>query len=114
MTIEGIVAMGVFFILMTLVVQLGFLVIARSAVSASLDASVRRSATPGASMLDQQRRLNEEITAIGPGLEVVASRIVFGRDGVMVGVTVEWRPPGPLLVPVRFTIERNHAKVVPP
>ena len=106
--------MGVFFVLIMLVVQLGFLVIARSAVSASLDGVARRSVVPGADVPTEQERLESEIEAISPGLEVLASSVTTGAELVRVRVTVEWIPPGPHLVPIRFTMTRARALVVPP
>lgn len=106
--------MAVFFILITLVVQLGFLVIARSAVSASLEGVARRSATPGGDVRTQQDRLRMEIEAIAPGLDVVSSRVTRDADVVRASVTVVWVPPGPQLLPVQFTLVRTRAVVVPP
>ncbi len=113
-TIEGIVAMGVFFVLIALVVQLGFLVIARSAVGVSLDASVRRAAEAGTDAAAQRERLVSEISAVAPGVTVI--QLDFARSSAAVTITavVEWVPPGPDLVPVRLAITRSHALVVPP
>ena len=113
-TIEGIVAMGVFFILIMLVVQLGFLVIARSAVSASLDGAARRAVVPGADAPAEQARLHTEIEAIAPGLDVLASSVTTQADRIYVRVSVAWLPPGPHLAPIRFTMTRTRALVVPP
>ena len=114
MTIEGIVAMGVFFVLVMLVVQLGFLVIARSTVSASLDGAARRAAAPGVNVGTQHERLRTEIETIAPGLEVLASSVTVDMGRVVVRVTVAWVPPGPYLIPVQFSLMRTRAVVVPP
>ncbi|VAW06531.1 hypothetical protein MNBD_ACTINO01-832 [hydrothermal vent metagenome] len=106
--------MGVFFVLIMLVVQLGFLVIARSAVSASLDGVARRSVIPGAYVPGERERLQSEIEAVAPGLEVLTSSVTSRSERVHVRVTVEWLPPGPHLVPIRFTMTRTRALVVPP
>ena len=106
--------MGVFFILIMLVVQLGFLVIARSAVSASLDGAARRSVVPGVDVPTEHERLDSEIEAIAPGLKVLASSVTIRTERVRVLVTVEWTPPGPHLIPIRFTMTRARALVVPP
>lgn len=106
--------MAVFFLLLTLVVQLGFLVIARSAVSASLDGTLRRAATPGTDVRSQEERLRSEIEAVAPGLAVLSSSVTTDADVVSATVTVEWTPPGPDLVPVRFTLARTRTVVVPP
>lgn len=113
-TIEGIVAMGVFFLLIALVVQLGFLVIARTAVSASLEGAARRSALPGVDVASQNQRLIAEIDAVAPGVRVVDTAVERTAEQVTVRATVDWIPPGPDLVPVRFSLARTHALTVPP
>ena len=113
-TIEGIVAMGVFFLLIALVVQLGFLVIARTAVGASLDAAARRSAVVDADPATQHQRILREIAAIAPGVDVVETTVVRTATFVTVTAVIDWTPPGPDLLPVRLSISRSHALVVPP
>jgi len=113
-TIEGIVAMGVFFLLITLVVQLGFLVIARTAVGASLDAAARRSAAVDADPAIQRDRIVREIATIAPGVDVVETKVVRSTSLVTVTAVIEWSPPGPDLLPIRLSISRSHALAVPP
>jgi len=113
-TIEGIVAMGVFFLLIALVVQLGFLVIARTAVGASLDAAARRSAAVEADPAAQRDRIVTEIAAIAPGVDVLETTIVRSTNLVTVTAVIEWSPPGPDLLPIRLSISRSHALTVPP
>jgi hypothetical protein len=113
-TIEGIVAMGVFFLLIALVVQLGFLVIARTAVGGSLDAAARRSAALDADFATQRDRIVSEIAAIAPGVNVIETTVVRSADRVTVTAVIDWTPPGPDLLPVRLSISRSHALVVPP
>ena len=113
-TLEGIVAMGVFFLLIAVVVQLGFLVIARSAVSASMEAAARRAAVPESDTSDERARLRTEIQAVVPGIKIVDTSIKRSLEDVTVRATFEWTPPGPNLIPIQFTLERSHASVVPP
>ena len=113
-TIEGIVAMGVFFLLIALVVQLGFLVIARSAVGASLDASVRRLSEAEADTTVERDRLVYEIGAVAPGMTVLSVDLARSSAAITITAVVEWIPPGPDLLPVRLAITRSHALVVPP
>ncbi|GMQ98202.1 MAG: hypothetical protein BMS9Abin17_0708 [Acidimicrobiia bacterium] len=113
-TIEGIVAMGVFFLLIALVVQLGFLVIARTAVGASLDAAARRSAALDADPATQRDRIVSEIAAVAPGVDVIETSVVRSANVVTVTAVIDWTPPGPDLLPVRLSISRSHALVVPP
>ena len=106
--------MGVFFLLIAVVVQLGFLVIARSAVSASMDATARRVALPGSDVNAEESRLGTEIRAVVPGIDVLGTSIVRSAEEVTVRATFEWTPPGPDLIPVRFSLERSHSVAVPP
>jgi Flp pilus assembly protein TadG len=113
-TLEGIVAMGVFFLLIAVVVQLGFLVIARSAVSASMEAAARRAAIPESDVPAERARLGKEIQTVVPGIKIVDTSIKRSFEDVTVRATFEWTPPGPDLIPIQFTLERAHANVVPP
>ncbi len=106
--------MGVFFLLIALVVQLGFLVIARTAVSASLEGAARRSAIPGVDVRSQEMRLIAEIGAVAPGVRVIDAVVERSNLQVTVSATLEWVPPGPDLIPVRFSLVRTQALNVPP
>ena len=106
--------MGVFFLLIAVIVQLGFLVIARSAVSSSMEAAARRAAIPQSDASVEESRLGAEIRAVVPGIEVLGTSIERSTQEVTVRATFKWTPPGPDLVPIRFTLERSHAAVVPP
>jgi len=106
--------MGVFFLLIAVVVQLGFLVIARSAVSASLEGVARRAALPDSDVSAEEARLGVEIATVVPGIEVIDTSIEQSAQDVTVRATFEWTPPGPDLIPIQFTLERSHARVVPP
>ncbi len=106
--------MGVFFLLIAVVVQLGFLVIARSAVSAAMEGAARRAAAPNADVITEKQRLDAEIATVVPGIEIVDTSVDRSREEVTVKATFVWTPPGPDLVPIRFTMERAHARVVPP
>lgn len=105
--------MVVFFVVLVLVVQSGFLVVSRSLVGASVDAAVRRLATdPAAVAIDE--RLAEEIAATVPG--AVVESLESDRTDLVARVLVRyrWTPPGPDLVPITMTIERRQAVVVAP
>lgn len=112
-TVEGLVGMLVFFVLLTLIVQIGFLVLARNAASIALDAAVRRSATSG-ELVEQGERLQRDIGATVPG--AVGTQVSLDSDGRSVNgkVSFDWAPPGPNLLPVRITIRRAVPVVVPP
>lgn len=112
-TVEGIAAMAVFFLLLAVIVQIGFAVTARSMVSASVDGAARRAATAdddGALI----GRLEAEVRRSVPGVEVADVSIERAEEGVTVSLRYQWRPPGPDLLPIEVTVERHRKLVVPP
>ncbi len=106
--------MSVFFVLVVLIVQLGFLVVARTTVAASLEATARRSGVQASDPDAILGRLENEVESIAPGIEALETGLVSDGEIVRVSMTVRWTPPGPILIPVRFTMTREHAAVVPP
>lgn len=106
--------MGIFFILLLLIVQVGFLLLARSMVGSSVDAAARRASWTPASTTHEEARLEAEISAAVPGVELTSVRL--GRDSnvVTVRVAYRWAPPGPDLLPASFVVERTRLVSVPP
>ncbi len=109
--------MAVFFLLLTIVVQVGFAVTARSMVAASVDGAARRAVThDGDHDRDEEvlRRLEEEIRRSVPGAEIASSSIDRSDTSVTVSLRYRWAPPGPDLVPIEVEVERRRSVVVPP
>lgn len=106
--------MVAFFILLLLVVQIGFLVASRSMVAASVDASARRMATQGAAVGAEIQRLVAEIEATVPGVQILGIEPDLRADAVGLSVSYRWRPPGPDLVPVDLIVRRERTMLVPP
>jgi hypothetical protein len=106
--------MVVFFILLLLVVQIAFLVIARNAAATAVDASVRRVAIAPDSIDKEVARLVRDVQATVPGTTDL--QVLLEQDGLVVlgRLTFEWQPPGPDLLPVTVTVERRTPVVVPP
>jgi hypothetical protein len=106
--------MVVFFILLMLVVQVAFLVIARNAAATAVDASVRRVAIAPSSIEEEHNRLVRDVRATVPGTADL--QVVLEQDGRVVHGTLsfDWNPPGPDLLPVSITVERRVPVVVPP
>lgn len=104
--------MVVFFVLLLVIVQSGFLVVSRSLVGASVDAAVRRLAADPAAVIEE--RLADEIVATVPGAIVESLESDWSDLVARVTVRYRWTPPGPDLVPITMTIERRHAVVVAP
>lgn len=113
-TIEGMVAMGVFFLLLLLIVQVGFLLLARSMVESSVDAAARRASWSGSNVSTEVSRLASEIDAAVPGVELTSIDIVQDPTSVSVHVVYRWAPPGPDLLPATFVVERTRLASVPP
>ena len=113
-TIEGIVAIGIFFLLLTLIVQLGFLVVARNVAATSVEAALRKavSADLGEGMVEEG--IERDVRAIVPGATDVLADVVIDSTAVVALVRFRWTPPGPDLVPVTMSIERSIVRVVPP
>lgn len=112
-TVEGIAAMSIFFVLLALIVQIGFAVTARSMVAASVDGAARRAITSDddRALLD---RLEAEVQRSVPGVEVADVSVERADNGVTVSVRYRWMPPGPDLLPIDVTVERYRKLVVPP
>lgn len=113
MTIEGIAAMVVFFGLLLLVVQIGFLVGSRMLTVSAVEAAARRLAT-SADATGERARLVDEIRRSVPGVAIVDAAAEVRPHQVEVAVSVDWTPPGPDLLPVQFEVRATRLRVVPP
>lgn len=113
-TIEGIVAIGVFFLLLLLIVQLGFLVLARNVAATSLDAALRRAVATDLGERTVEQGLERDVVAVVPGASDVRVDIVVEGNVMSAEVRFRWLPPGPDLVPVNVRIERSIVTTVPP
>jgi hypothetical protein len=113
-TIEGIVAIGVFFLLVTLIVQLGFLVLARNVAATSVEAALRRAVSADLSEEIVEDGLARDVRAIVPGANDVLVDVEIDATMVVAQVRFRWIPPGPDFVPMTMSIERSIVRVVPP
>jgi len=113
-TIEGIVAIGVFFLLLALIVQISFLILARSAAATSIEASLRRAAVSDVDDATVASRIERDVMSVVPGAQDVAVDVTRVQDAVVAVVTFRWVPPGPDFVPVTVSIQRSVVRVVPP
>lgn len=105
--------MLVFFVVLTIIVQIGFLVVARGAASTAVEGAVRRVATSG-DLAAVEQRLARDLRATVPGAS--GTEISVTSNGRMATGTVsfDWAPPGPDLLPIRISITRAAPVVVPP
>lgn len=105
--------MVVFFVLLLLIVQVAFLVAARSMAIGAIEASSRRVAA-GAPTMAEERRVVRELEASVPGVHVRSVRVSADAEVAEVAVVVEWTPPGPDLMPVTFDLLSRRAAAVAP
>jgi hypothetical protein len=105
--------MAVFFLLLTIIVQVGFAVTARSMVAASIDGTARRAAA-GGDEGELLERLESEVRRTVPGLEVTSATIDRSDRAVTVEVRYRWLPPGPDLLPIEVTVSRERSLAIPP
>lgn len=106
--------MATVFIVMLVVVQIGFLVLARSNVAATIDATLRQAATTPEDIDRHRSVLAERMERGVPSVTVEHVTMELDGDRIDASVTLHWTPPGPDLTPVSFTVERERTIVVPP
>jgi hypothetical protein len=105
--------MTVFFGLLLLVVQIGFFVGSRMLTVSAVEAAARRVATSGEDATERGR-LIDEIHASVPGAIVVEADVRTTAAHAHAEVLVDWSPPGPAFVPLRFEVDVTRLRVIPP
>lgn len=113
-TIEGIVAIGVFFLLLMLIVQLGFLVLARNIAATSVDAALRKAVSADLGEETVRDGLERDVRAVVPGAADVSVDVSREPTAIHAVVQFRWIPPGPDFMPVTISINRTVVRVVPP
>ncbi len=105
--------MILFFVLLLLIIQVAFLVGARSMAIGAIEASSRRVAA-GAPPGSEEERVVTELETSVPGMRVRSIAVSSDVSGVEVAVVVDWTPPGPDLLPVSFDLRSRRVRAVPP
>jgi len=98
----------------TLIVQLGFLVLARNVAATSVEAALRRAVSADLSEEIVEDGLARDVRAIVPGANDVLVDVEIDATMVVAQVRFRWIPPGPDFVPMTMSIERSIVRVVPP
>lgn len=114
MLIESLAAMAVVFMLLVIIVQLAFVLVAREVSQSAVDAAARRAARPAADLVAVEQRLLDELGAVVPGAQGVAASVQSTGERIEVVASISWAPPGPDLVPVVIQVEAAMPVVVPP
>jgi hypothetical protein len=113
-TVEGLISMLVFFALLTIIVQVGFLVIARNAAAGAVQGAIREVSVDPGSLDVARERLRRDLAATVPGATDAVVSMTADASRVTGVVEFEWTPPGPDLLPVRIAVSRDMPVVVPP
>lgn len=105
--------MATFFVLLLLIVQIGFLAGARSMAVSAVEASARRISS-GADVGREEQRVLAELQGSVPGARVEEVDIAVADSRVVVSARVRWTPPGPDLVPIAFDARATRTMAVAP
>jgi hypothetical protein len=106
--------MAVFFVLLVLIAQIGFLLVTRGTLTASVEAAARRGSMALDALPSIEERLRVEIEATIPGVTIESVSVVRAGDRVRATADVLWTPPGPDLVPIRLRAASDRVATVPP
>ena len=112
--IEGIAAMAIVFLLLAMVVQTAFLVVARNAAESAVGATARRAARPAADLAAAEANLREVIGATVPGAQDVLVRTERTESTAEVMAEFTWDPPGPVLRSLRIRVRASQPVIQPP
>jgi len=111
--LEGLASMFVFFIVLTLIVQIGILVVARGAAATALEGALRRAVVTGDVSVAEER-LARDLPATVPGTDDADISVTLDAEVMTGTVSFDWVPPGPNLMPIRISVTRTAPLVVPP
>jgi len=108
------VAILVVFVLMLLVTQAAFVLVAREVAATATAAAARRAAREGADIATVRERLANELGRALPGATGVDASVVVDGDAVRASASFSWTGPGPALLPIRIATRAEAAMVSPP
>lgn len=111
---ESLVATAFVFVLIAMIVQVAFVVVARDAAQTAVTAAARRSGRPNADLDAERIRLADDVAAIVPGATEVTASIDVGRAEATARVSIRWAPPGPDLIPITLHADASAPLVIPP
>lgn len=112
--VESLVATAVIFLLIAIVAQVAFVVVARDTAQTAVTAAARRAGRPGADLGVERARLAEELTRIVPGAAAVTTSLDAEATAVTASASIQWSPPGPDLIPITLRATATAPMVVPP
>jgi hypothetical protein len=108
------VATAVVFLLIAIVSQAAFVVVARDTAQTAVTAAARRAGRPGADLEAERSRLANELISVVPGAVEVTTSLTTEATVVTAQAAIQWSPPGPDLVPITLHASATAPMVVPP
>ena len=112
--LEGVAALAVAFLLLALIVQVAFVVVARNAAEAAVAASARRAARPGTDLGQEQASLAAVLAATVPGAHDLRVAVTSDGEQGRAEARFAWDPPGPDWLPIRIAVDAEVPVVAPP
>lgn len=111
---ESLVATAVVFLLIAIVTQVAFVVVARDTAQTAVTAAARRAGRPDADLGVERARLAEELARVVPGAAEVTTSLEAKATAVTASASIQWSPPGPDLIPITLHATATAPMVVPP
>jgi hypothetical protein len=106
--------MGLCFVLLIVVAQAAFLLVARQTAGAAVDAAARAAARSGASAVELEDDLLVQLIEAVPGAVDPTVAVTIEADTAIAQATFRWRPPGPDMVTIQLTVLGSAPRVAPP
>lgn len=107
-------ATAVIFLLIAIVTQVAFVVVARETAQTAVAAAARRAGRPGADLGAERARLAEELTRVVPGAVGVSTSLDAEVAAITASASIRWSPPGPDLIPITLNATATAPMVIPP
>ncbi|MDP8959383.1 MAG: hypothetical protein M3N51_09350 [Actinomycetota bacterium] len=102
------------FLLLTLLVQAAFAMVARNAAQAAVAASARRASRPQADLPAEQAALHALLGDSIPGATGVAVKVTSDSTMARSSASFTWHPPGPGWMPLTIRVRATAPNAVPP
>jgi len=112
--IESLVATAIVFLLIVIITQVAFVVVAQNTARTAVSAAARRAGRPGSVAGIEQQRLVEELGSVVPGASDIVATVEYDETGVATSASIRWAPPGPDLIPITLRVTAHAPRVVPP
>ncbi len=108
-------ALGIAFLLLTLIAQLGMAAVARNAAETAAAAAARRAARPGTDLAAERAQLAAVLDATVPGAQgTITSQVHRNNTNGWATAKFRWNPPGPRWMTLTIRVLAEAPLMVPP